>query len=453
MKNKKLGQVFTPSFVVDTMLKNLDFLGKTILEPSFGKGAFLSECVRLYAQSFLKKSNNLKQLKKELEQNIIGVKIDENLFEQCEQNLNQVAEEFNLKNVQWNLICGDFLKVYPQFKNKIDYVIGNPPYVRIHYLNKNLKQFSKGGMTNLFLIFFDCGFKCLKEKGELIFITPSSWLKSKAGLYLRKNIFYFKNLKKLIDFSFEQVFENITTYSLISYFKKGVIFNEILLEDFQNPQNNRMIQYQDLFLPNCDIFLGNLQFKRIFNFKPLPVKNGFATNCDSFFFGDFKNQNYPTIPIFKASNGKWLDGIYPYDEQGNFKQPTGEVLKRYAQFELILKKRDLQNQPWQAFARTQGLKDTFFRKIAFNHLIKEIKDLRIVEVQSGAGVFGGYYLKTNLPLEFFNKVLKNKEFLEYVKSLGKYKNGGYYTFSSSDLGRFLAYKLSEENKLNECTLY
>lgn len=71
--------------------------------------------------------------------------------------------------------------------------------------------------------------------------------------------------------------------------------------------------------------------------------------------------------------------------------------------------------------------------------------MRICEVKAGEGVFGGLYLASDLPVEHFEKALRNDEFLGFVRSLGKYKNGGYYTFSSTDLGRFLAYKFDASN--------
>jgi hypothetical protein len=37
----------------------------------------------------------------------------------------------------------------------------------------------------------------------------------------------------------------------------------------------------------------------------------------------------------------------------------------------------------------------------------------------------------------------SSDFLDYVSVLGKYKNGGYYTFSSSDVKKYLIYKLNK----------
>lgn len=446
-RTKLLGQVFTPPFVVNLMLdlrQNKALCGKKILDAGCGEGAFLVEIVCRYIQEFLKESNDLNRLKKELEENIIGIEIDNVALEKCREHLNKVAFNFGLQNITWNLHLGDFLEIYKPLRGQIDLVIGNPPYIRIHHLNAKSRQFTKGGMSDLFLIFFDLGFQCLKKGGELIFITPSSWLKSKAGAYLREKIFATQNLFQIVDFSHEKVFEKIITYSLISAFQKGAAFEYVNIFAFKNNalSTPRRIPYEKLFLPNKEIFFGESNFKEILNLKPLNVKNGFATLCDAFFMGDFAEYDYPKIRVLKASNGKWLDCIYPYDEDGRFIKPSGSVLKRYISFEKVLKNRDLHGQDWQEFGRTQAIGDTYKRKIAFNTLIREIKDLKIAEVKAGEGVFSGLYIVSDLPLNVFEKALKNDEFLEFIKSLQKYKNGGYYTFSSSDLGKFLAHKLN-----------
>lgn len=446
LKSKELGQVFTPNFVVELMSKNLDVLGKKVLEPGCGNGAFLTHIAKKYITDFLKHNNDLKKLKAELECNLIGIEIDEVLLKQCKENLDVIASEFGLKNVKWCLINGDFLEIYKNYEGEIDIVIGNPPYIRIHNLDKNARKLTLGGMSDLFLIFFKLGFLCLKNGGELIFITPSSWLNSKAGLHLRQTIYNEKNLVKIIDFAHEKIFKNITTYALISHFKQNKKQDSIKLYDFKGGKlsQERIIKYDDLFLgKNAEIYLGNRHFKDILSVKPLPIKNGFATLCDEFFIGDFSELDYPKIRVLKASNGKFYDCIFPYDENGNFINPQGTVLDRYKSYETKLKKRDLRGANWQEFGRSQAIKDVKMRKIAFNTMIKELKDLRICEVEAKSGVFGGLYLVSDLPLSIFEKALRNDEFLDFIKSLRKYKNGGYYSFNSADLGRFLAFKLEK----------
>jgi transposase len=64
-----------------------------------------------------------------------------------------------------------------RYDNQMDFVIGNPPYVRVHNLDDSydsVKSFSfaNGGMTDLYLVFFEKGFQMLKPGGKLCYITP-----------------------------------------------------------------------------------------------------------------------------------------------------------------------------------------------------------------------------------------------------------------------------------------
>ena len=64
----------------------------------------------------------------------------------------------------------------------------------------------------------------------------------------------------------------------------------------------------------------------------------------------------------------------------------------------------------------------------------------------GSGVYGGLYILTDLPRKRISDVLLTGDFMDYISLLGKYKSGGYYTFSSKDLKRYLYYKLAEEKQ-------
>ena len=58
-----------------------------------------------------------------------------------------------------------------------------------------------------------------------------------------------------------------------------------------------------------------------------------------------------------------------------------------------------------------------------------------------AFVYSGLYIVSNsISTEQIQKVLVEDEFVRFVSLLGKYKSGGYYTFSSKDVKSFLDYK-------------
>ena len=112
--------------------------------------------------------------------------------------------------------------------DSFDFVVGNPPYVRIQNLGESRRlalqnnwQLCSGGSTDIYIAFFELGVKMLKEKGKLGFITPNTWLKTQAAGELRRFFRREKIVKTLIDFEHWQLFENVTTYSLITILQKG----------------------------------------------------------------------------------------------------------------------------------------------------------------------------------------------------------------------------------------
>jgi adenine-specific DNA-methyltransferase len=205
---KNMGGIYTPKHIANYMLdligyNNTAILNKRIMENSCGDGAFLCEIVRRYCNNFLSIANFDKtQLKMDLENHIFGIEKDAAEYSKCIKNLNSVSKEFGVSGVQWSIVCGDALE-HNEFDNKMDFVIGNPPYVRVHNLEnydavKNF-QFTQSGMTDLYIAFFELGFNQLNENGKMCLITPNSFLTSKSGAELRKYIQRNKNLDTIID--------------------------------------------------------------------------------------------------------------------------------------------------------------------------------------------------------------------------------------------------------------
>ena len=123
--NKNLGQVFTPQWIVEKMIKDISFLEDTILEPSCGDGAFLTTIVK----NVLNLNISNKQKKEILENKIEAFELDTEVYNQCIENLNKIVQSYGFNDVSWNIHNTDTLK-YDFGDNKYSYIIGNPPYVR-----------------------------------------------------------------------------------------------------------------------------------------------------------------------------------------------------------------------------------------------------------------------------------------------------------------------------------
>ena len=85
----------------------------------------------------------------------------------------------------------------------------------------------------------------------------------------------------------------------------------------------------------------------------------------------------------------------------------------------------------------QAINDIYKNKISLNTLTKN-GDLKIIEANN-LGVFSGLYIlceNENVKKQIIKK-LRSNSFFRYIKLLRKYKSGGYYSFSSQDVEKFL----------------
>lgn len=465
---KHSGQVFTPDYLVNLILDEAGYFGPTILrkhcmENSCGDGAFLCEIVSRYITAFLETNNDLQELSSELHTYIHGIELDPVAYNNCLVNLKSICQSRGVDCTTFDVRNVDTLST-SCFDNKMDFVIGNPPYVRVHNLEDSytsVKSFSfaNGGMTDLFLVFFEKGLQMLKDGGKLCYITPGSWLNSVAGGVMREYIRNNHNLVSLIDLEHFQAFK-ATTYTLISLFQKGVR-RETFSYNVFNTETFGKKHIENLTFSEIDInsyfYLSNhntLESLRDIFSTPLPkyvsVKNGFATLADKVFISDsfpFKDFIIPTI---KASTGKWYYAFFPYDAKGKplsfstiFENDAVASYLHAHKSELLKNSTEEENQNWYLFGRTQALKDVAVDKLAINTTIKDIKSLKINFVPSGSGLYSGLYILSDVDFSIIEKILRSDKFISYIASLKKYKSGGYYTYNSKDLETYLNYQIQK----------
>lgn len=225
---KSNGKFYTPEFIVDNILDLCGYYGnnilkKHIMENSCGEGAFLVEIVDRYCKACLSMGMSVPSISKDLSIYIHGIEIDKYECYKCIENLNSVAQRYGIENVAWDIICADTLSIQ-KYNKKMDFVIGNPPYVRVHNLGDSFNEikkfsFAQSGMTDLFIVFYEIGLNMLNEKGILGYITPSSFFSSIAGSYMRKYFVDNNYLDTIVDLKHYQAFD-CTTYTTFVILKK-----------------------------------------------------------------------------------------------------------------------------------------------------------------------------------------------------------------------------------------
>ena len=465
---KNHGRVYTPKHIVNLILdfggyNTAEILQKHIIDNSCGDGAFLVEIVNRYCSHFLQINNDLSILKCELETYVHGIELDKTECEKCKNNLDKITKRYGIGGVHWNLLNADTLSI-DYFNGNMDFVFGNPPYVRVHNLDNSYEavkkfKFAEDGMTDLFIVFFEIGFKMLANNGLMCLITPSSWLSSLAGGKLREHIFTNHNLSGVIDLEHYQPFE-ATTYTLISRFYKSQTISKIEYFNFDTDILDKCFQ-DNISYDNIKIgknfYLSkneNLELlkkiKTTHSYPYVSVKNGFATLADKVFIGDFEFSD-GTIKILKASTGKWSKCIFPYDNKGK-PLVLSEFIKSKDAYKYLLqhqdklaKGRDIEDDKyWYLFGRNQALKDVSKTKYAINTIIKDVQSIKLEIVSKYCGVYSGLYILTEIEFETIRQLIYSEDFIEYIKLLKNYKSGGYYTFASKDLEQYLNYKLTEK---------
>lgn len=468
---KHKGQVYTPNYIVKIILdlsgyETGNIIGKHVIDNSCGDGAFLSEIVTRYFAECKKRGYDNQKICSDLEEYVHGIEIDEIEYKKCIENMDVLVSSFGLRKINWDIICADSLTV-SKYNGKMDFVLGNPPYVRVHNLGESFEEtksffFSQKGMTDLYITFFEIGIKMLNKTGVLGYITPSSYFTSIAASSMRKFIDEKNLLDIVVNLKHYQPFE-ATTYTAITILsmnrKKEMIDYYEFDEEKLIPIYSGSLSRNDFYM-NDNFYFGDKVtlsvLQNIFcNLKhsSIEVKNGFATLCDSVFVHDFDFESKYIIPVIKASTGEKKKIFYPYDECGNL-IPESLLSKDKKLYTYLVSCKDslvdrsLENEEpsyWYSFGRSQGIKDTYVTKLAVNALLRNKHDWKFNIAPSGVGIYSGLYIVPHdVPIEKIISVLNCDDFISYITILGKYKSGGYYTFSSKDLKAYLDYKLTSE---------
>ena len=194
---KRKCQIFTPKKNVIQLLDWVGYkrnlYGKKIIENSCGDGQILIEIIHRYIKDCIKNNMNPEQIKKGLEEDIYGAEIDPIHYEKCINNLNDVAQTYNITNVKWNIIQKDILQ--ETLNTKFDYVVGNPPYIKYRLLDKETRKFVREnfevctiGKFDYCYAFIEQGIKSLKENGKMAYLIPNSIFKNVFAQQLREYI-------------------------------------------------------------------------------------------------------------------------------------------------------------------------------------------------------------------------------------------------------------------------
>lgn len=427
-KEKLLWQIYTPTLIVCKILDEVWYsskkiLWKTILDPACWDGRFLEEIVKRILKYSPKKDleNNLSQ--------VYGWDIDEEAVQDCIKNLDNLIKNYSIK-IKWNIKIKNSLHEIEKNHQKFDFIVWNPPYIRIQHLEapeRNFIQshfeFCKTWSTDIFIAFFELAKALIHKEGKISFITPNSYFKTETWKYLR-TFLWENHIFSLYDFWGVQVFENVTTYTCITTFsnkkvKKFMYYKAKSLENFEKQEMSFDVLKNVKFWQLWINYTPKKTWTRLWDICKIFV--WLATLCDKAYIFDLltEEEKYYIVetkfsgiikiekdilkPIIKVSRNKKQYILFPYEKiREKHKIIDEEKLKNMFPFAYKyllwikeqLEKRSSKNDKkllWYEFGRNQSLDTSFWKKIVFSTMNEKPNFIFIDEEDST--FYSGYAIK------------------------------------------------------------
>lgn len=467
-------KVFTPKEIVKSMLDTVNYkknlFGKKVLENSCGDGNFLVQIVDRYIIDCKKQELDIEEVRRGLERDIVGVELDPNHVKKCKKNLDEVAKEHEIENVNWNIIQGDKLKF--SFLDKFDYVIGNPPYINYTELPISERKYIKErffscrkGKPDYYYAFTEDALNSLNDSGKMIYLIPNNFFKNRFGDSLRSLVF--PNLKSIINYSGANLFEKRMTSSTVILVDKESNENYFNYTDMEL-KNSLRIMKQGFHFEDKWVFEEFFEDRLGFRFGDLfKVAHGVATLRNNIFVinpvGEDENNWYLSNDIVieksitrKAIKPAYIGNdekieyiIYPYRQVNNELLPIceSELQEEYPNTysylldnrEELLKRKSDSSVSWFCYGRSQALAHLDQDKIIMGLIISDRVRMDIYERE--AIPYSGVYITPLRPeiydLQFAVDELNSEKFYDYVKKIGISSNGTSYRITSEDINNYI----------------
>lgn len=481
---KIFGRIYTPEFIVQKILNDVNYnnqniLNKKILDPSCGDGRFLQEIVKTII-----KFSSLDELENNL-MCVYGWDIDENAIDLCKSNLNGLIKEYNL-NINWNIYVNNSLTVLKK-KNlfeinktiKFDYIVGNPPYIRIQHLDSETREFlkqnssfCKQGSTDIYIAFYEICFQLLKDNGICGIITPNSFLYTETAKSMRD--FFIKYINQITNYAAVQLFDNASTYNAITIFQKTET-NCFLYQEAkdkttfsQKVLDKKEFENKNIWQLNIDKNIETIG-KKLGDICQISV--GITTLSDKLYIFEIENIDDKFIyilskikgkvkiekailkPVIKASVLKSGNDeikeyiIFPYEKINNKHKiiKESDLKEKYPlTYDYLLSVKDELDKRdggkenkvyWYAFGRSQGLDTSFGKKILFSPI--NLKPNFILSQNEEATFYSGYSIKYNGNYEELLNKLNSKEMEDFISVSSRDFRGGWKGYNKKILENFV----------------
>lgn len=196
---EKNGVVYTRKWVVDLIL---DLVGYTsdrpladrlLVEPSAGDGSFLIEAVSRLIES----CHHFQIPIQKASQSLAAYELNPSSAAAARASVSALLESHGLSEAdaaslaQGWIVTGDYLLSSRNLRGMADYVVGNPPYIRLEDLAEKGAVYRSAfptmvGRADIYVAFYEAALRQLKKGGVCGFICADRWMFNQYGSELRR---------------------------------------------------------------------------------------------------------------------------------------------------------------------------------------------------------------------------------------------------------------------------
>lgn len=174
-------------------------------------------------------------------------------------------------------------------KDGFDIVIGNPPYIdsegMLNFGLEGLRKYISAnysltkGNWDIYVAFFEQGFKLLNATGILTYITPDKWISKPFGDELRKNTI--NNIYSILKAG-REIFEGSKIDAIVSFFIKNNV-EKLKIFDFKDNKIifKREVNKKVLKSPFAFDFLFSNYLELLIKIETMPNKKLDSFNCEN----------------------------------------------------------------------------------------------------------------------------------------------------------------------------
>ena len=479
---KTFGKVYTPAWVVDYILGPL-FKGSMksvrVCDPACGSGDFLIPiakqiCDRASVASKIELPRYIEALKQ-----LTGYDIDGVAVEQCRQRLSSVSRDVlgqEFPHDFWRVWKIDAMAAQDADQGRFDWVVGNPPYVRIQHLESDRRDKIKRagwsyfyGASDLYIVFFELGLRLLRSGGNLRFIAPSGWIRNDAGMPMRKDLEARHGIVSLCDFRDYQVFPGVSTYTCITHIRKdGSTADEVIRqwdgEAFSVKAS--LVKHESRWAVSDKHSTTPSDFVKLSDIAEIRV--GIQTLADKVFILELVERDGKLVTVTDGRNQFAIEdkavrrilkasvlkqgkdrvnrvAIYPYNSKGKLIPEIKFADKFPLAYEWLLANKDqllgrdkgtFCESKWYGYGREVGIQSAFGRKILTSGMNPK-PNFQICN-DPDTLFYSGYCVKpcNGISLASLQKVLNSPEMDRHIRTFAQPFRGGWYSYAKRYISDF-----------------